>query len=150
MLMIRSVATRWNTTSELIGRALQLREPLNLLVNLEQHNRAGRGARLHRFKLSRQEWELLSQLHPLLEVFLVATQKISQSNTPLIHEVIPIFDVLTRALDDYADDKNIFPAVRAAARRGRALLNKYYGISDESIVYRISICMCLYPSIGMI
>ena len=52
---------------ELIGRALELREALMLLVGLEQHNR-GRGTRLSRFKLSKQEWEVLTQLHPLLEV----------------------------------------------------------------------------------
>jgi hypothetical protein len=66
-LMIRAVATRWNTMVELIGRALHLREALTLLVNLEQHNK-GRSVRLNRFKLSKQEWELLSQLYPLLEV----------------------------------------------------------------------------------
>ena len=56
--------------AELIGRALQLREPLSLLVNLEQHNKA-RSARLLRFKLSKQEWDLLGQLFPLLEVDLI-------------------------------------------------------------------------------
>jgi hypothetical protein len=69
MLMLRAVATRWNTMVELIGRALKLREALNLLVNLEQHNKGSRGVRLNRFKLSKQEWDLLVQLHPLLEVF---------------------------------------------------------------------------------
>ena len=52
---------------ELIGRALELREALMLLVGLEQHNR-GHGACLSQFKLSKQEWEVLTQLHPLLEV----------------------------------------------------------------------------------
>ena len=66
--MVRAVATRWNTMAELIGRALQLREALMLLVGLEQHNKGARGVRLSRFKLSKQEWELLNQLHPLLEV----------------------------------------------------------------------------------
>jgi len=55
MLMIRAVATRWNMMAEVIGRALQLREALMLLVNLEQHNKGSRGVRLGRFKLSKQE-----------------------------------------------------------------------------------------------
>jgi hypothetical protein len=66
--MLRAVATRWNTVAELIGRVLQLREGLQVLVSLEQHNKSARGVRLKRFKLSKQEWDLLSQLHPLLDV----------------------------------------------------------------------------------
>jgi hypothetical protein len=65
--MVRDVSTRWNSTASMIERALQLREALKLLVVMEQHNRA-RGARLGRFKLSKDEWELLSQLFPILDV----------------------------------------------------------------------------------
>jgi hypothetical protein len=136
--MIRAVMTRWNTMVELIGRALKIREPLTLLVT-EHHSRGTRGVHLQRFKLSKQEWDLLIQLHPLLDVFLEATKKISQSNVPLLHEVIPIFDIITRALDDFIDDESNFPAVQAAAHRGRAMINKYYGLSDESVMYRIAI-----------
>jgi hypothetical protein len=66
--MIQAVLTRWNTMVDVIGRALQLREPIGLLINLEQHNRGPRSPRLRRFKLSKQEWDLLNQLHPLLDV----------------------------------------------------------------------------------
>ena len=65
--MVRDVATRWNSTAELLERALQLREALNLLVISEQHNRP-RSARLKHFQLSKQEWDLLDKLFPLLEV----------------------------------------------------------------------------------
>jgi hypothetical protein len=75
-LMLRAVATRWNTMAELIGRAIELRDALNSLVTLEQHNRA-RGVRLQRFKLTKQEWELLIQLFPLLEVLLFLSLSIT-------------------------------------------------------------------------
>ena len=65
--MIRDVSTRWNSTASMLERALQLREALKLLVVMEQHNRL-RGARLARFKISREEWDLLSQLFPVLDV----------------------------------------------------------------------------------
>ena len=65
--MIRDVATRWNSTTELIGRALQLREPLKLLVIMQEYNKP-RGVRLQRFQLSDQEWALLKQLFSLLDV----------------------------------------------------------------------------------
>ena len=47
--------------------ALQLQEALKLLVVMEQHNRP-RGARLEHFKLSKDEWELLTQLFQILDV----------------------------------------------------------------------------------
>jgi hypothetical protein len=72
------------------------------------------------------------------QVFLQATKKISQSEVPLLHEVVPIFDIITRTLDDYVDDQSKFPAVRAAARRGLVMLNKYYALTDDSIMYRVA------------
>jgi hypothetical protein len=38
VLMVRDVATRWNSTTELLRRALQLHDAINLLVISEQHN----------------------------------------------------------------------------------------------------------------
>lgn len=65
--MVRDIATWWNSTAELLGRALQLREALNLLVISEHHNRP-RSARLRRFQLTKSEWDLLEKLFPFLEV----------------------------------------------------------------------------------
>jgi hypothetical protein len=66
--MLQSIEMRWNTITELIGQAMKIRDALNLLVNLKQHNKGGRGMRLMRFKLAKLEWELLTQLHSLLDV----------------------------------------------------------------------------------
>jgi hypothetical protein len=65
----------------------------------------------------------------------------SQSSTPLIHQVIPLFDGITHALDDYAGNVDYAPAVRMAAVHGRTMLSKYYGLTYDSIVYRIAMCM---------
>lgn len=50
--------------------------------------------------------------------------------------MIPIIDALTRMLETASDNKALFPAVRAAAARGIAVLDKYYAKTDESIMYR--------------
>ncbi|KAF8581324.1 hypothetical protein K439DRAFT_226228 [Ramaria rubella] len=100
-------------------------------------------ARLKRFSLSDKEWELLCQLWPLLDHFLQATKRMSTSKIPRIFEVIPIIDVLTASLDKYASDKSMFPAMRSAAAKGREILNKYYSLTDDSIVYRIA--MIIHP-----
>ena len=64
--------------------------------------------------------------------------EMSSSTRPLIHEVIPYIDVLTQHVDDFQDDENLMPAVRAAAKRGRIMLNKYYEFTDETSIYRIA------------
>jgi hypothetical protein len=42
-----------------------------------------------------------------------------------------------RTLDEHAEDLTLPPAVRMAAVCGRVMLNKYYGLTDDSIIYRI-------------
>ena len=69
--MVRDVATRWNSTAELIQRALELAPALKILVVKAEHNKPGRGVRLKRFQLSPEEWMLLTDLSPLLDVRLL-------------------------------------------------------------------------------
>ena len=47
-------------------------------------------------------------------------------------------DVLTEHMDKFASDPALAPCIRAAAKRGRLILDKYYSKTDESIVYRIA------------
>lgn len=60
----------------------------------------------------------------------------SQSKTPLLYQVIPVIDALTRMLETVSDNEKLFRAVRAAATKGIGVLNKYYEKTDESIMYR--------------
>ena len=65
--MIRDVATHWNSTAELIGCALKLRDPLKLLVIMQEYNKP-RGVCLQQYQLSDLEWTLFNQLFSLLDV----------------------------------------------------------------------------------
>jgi hypothetical protein len=71
-------------------------------------------------------------------VFLLTTKRISQNKVPLIHDVIPIFDILTNTLDRFVDDETCAPVVCAAALCGLSVLNKYYTLTDDSVVHRIA------------
>ena len=71
----------------------------------------------------------------------------SQTDVPLVHQVIPLFDGITRALDDHAGNLDYAQAVRMVAAWGRAMLNKYYGLTDDSIVYRIAMCALIVIAI---
>lgn len=57
--------------------------------------------------------------------------------------VIPRIDDLVCSIDDFKDDNTKHPAVRSAAMRGLAILNKYYQKTDESYVYRIAMGMMI-------
>jgi hypothetical protein len=52
-------------------------------------------------------------------------------------------DGLFDALDDFASDANKLPAIRMAAKRGVAVMQKYYGKSDESSIFRIAMSTSL-------
>lgn len=76
-------------------------------------------------------------------MFLEATELMSVSKCPLLHEVIPMIDVLDSALVDASKNLNTHPAIQAGAALGCAVLNRYYGKTDESILYRCAMCMFL-------
>jgi hypothetical protein len=158
--MIRDVATHWNSTAEMIQRALHLAPALKILVIKAEHNKPGCGVRLARFKLSPDEWQLLANLSPLLDVggqhrvleyttdlfckvFLYATTKISKQKIPLIHQVILYFDSITTALKDNMDKAALPLVVCHAALRGYLMLNKYYTMTDASVIYRVA--MSTFP-----
>ena len=65
--------------------------------------------------------------------------EISKNKIPLIHQVIPIF---ATALEDTIDNDTLPLVVHHAALRGFFMLNKYYSLTDESIVYRVAMSMC--------
>ena len=77
------------------------------------------------------------------QVFLFATNQISMNKIPLIHQVILIFDVITTALEDNIENDALPLIVRHAALRGYYMLNKYYSLTDDSIVYRIAMSTSL-------
>jgi hypothetical protein len=75
------------------------------------------------------------------KVFLYATMEISKQKVPLIHQVIPYFDSITTALEDNMDQTALPLVVRHAALRGYLMVNKYYTMTDASVVYRVAMSM---------
>ncbi len=66
-VLVRAVKTRWNTVTEVLERALDMREVLRDLCDMAQFNKKT-GARLRRYLLDDDEWDLLEQLWRLLDV----------------------------------------------------------------------------------
>jgi len=65
--VVRSVPARWNSVAETLQHSLYLHPALEKLIAIEHHNTA-KSVRLKRFKLKKEEWELLTQLEPILSV----------------------------------------------------------------------------------
>lgn len=160
----RSVPTRWNSVAEMLRSAIHLHPALDKLVLLDRHNTNVK-SRLKQYKLKKDEWDVLSQLEPILVVrhiiikifvdpylhlqaFLVATERMSQNKVPLLHEVIPIIDVLTDKLEMSAMDQKLHVTVRATAAKGLAVLNKYYAKTDDSIMYRMAMSTSFHLLVG--
>ncbi|RDX54382.1 hypothetical protein OH76DRAFT_1341398, partial [Lentinus brumalis] len=138
--VIKSVPTRWNSVAMESKRAIYLRAPLDSLVTLPRHNSTrGRGRKLKSLKLSQMQWQMLEQLAPILSHFLNATERMSVSKQPLLHNVILIINILEAMLKKAANDTNLHPLVRYGVTLGRDVLNKYYSKTDESIMYRCAI-----------
>ncbi|GJF00030.1 hypothetical protein PsYK624_163070 [Phanerochaete sordida] len=138
--MVRAIATRWNSLAQAIGRALKLCAPLTRLLTMPKYNTKGKKG-LARFQLGEKEWDLLRELHALLIMFLRATDRVSRSNLPLLHEVIPVIDIITGRLLEAMEKPSLPAQVRYGAALGYRLLNKYYSVTDESVMYRCAIML---------
>ncbi len=122
--LTRPVATQWNSMTQAMQRALDIKPALDHLVDYPQHN-TSHGPKLRQFKLSDEEWNFVALLCKILQVrvfyfiiylfsltfvsqnFLKMTLRISRSSTPLLHEVIPLIDVLTKLLDKKIIDTSL-------------------------------------------
>ncbi|PBL01890.1 hypothetical protein ARMGADRAFT_883386, partial [Armillaria gallica] len=73
--------------------------------------------------------------------FLKATNYISWSGVPLLHEMIPMIDILTHKFKKCLKNSNILPVIYAAVAQGLAIINKYYSKTDKSIMWKTAMIM---------
>ena len=79
-VLVRSVATRWNTVAGVLERSLDMQDVIPQLCDMAQFNKKetrtkdgkvkSTGVRLRRYILNDEEWEVIEQLHRLLDVCL--------------------------------------------------------------------------------
>lgn len=153
--LIRDISVRWNSTSNTVYRAVELRKPVETVAAKSVFNKP-RGIQLKKLVPDEAEWTLLTSLIPLLDVsvfamscqssltdyfsqsILYVTTEVSRSNTPMVHQIIPLIDFLTTVFEDVIDDDDQTLIIRHAALRGMVMLNKYYERTDDSVACRFA------------
>ena len=66
-MLICPIATHWNSLTETIICALKLQHALDMVIELAKYNKASQ-RKLWQFLLDDDEWDILHQLVPLLNV----------------------------------------------------------------------------------
>ncbi|EEB96155.1 hypothetical protein MPER_04758 [Moniliophthora perniciosa FA553] len=110
---------------------------------MTEHGKGKPSARLRPLLLSPEEWQVIQELEPILNVLERTTEEVSKEAHPLLHQVIPYIDALNSVLEKHLRNKNLLPCVRAAVARAIAVLDKYYSKTDESIMWKTA--MLLHP-----
>ncbi|KIJ29107.1 hypothetical protein M422DRAFT_188910 [Sphaerobolus stellatus SS14] len=68
----------------------------------------------------------------------------SKKDVALIHQVIPVHDLIRTHLEKIVDDTKLLKAIRVAASNGFEVDDKYYALTDDSNIYRVT--MAMHPS----
>lgn len=115
LVPVIDVATRWNSTFQLLQRAEYLKTPLRALCLNEKH--------LNTFLLTEREWNDLSCVKDLLAKFDRSSQLLSMQRHPTIAAYIPTLNWLCESLQNFIFD-NPGP-MGEAAKNGLEKLQKY-------------------------
>ncbi|THU79621.1 hypothetical protein K435DRAFT_666757, partial [Dendrothele bispora CBS 962.96] len=122
----RTVSTRWNTYGTLFDSLVNIDKPVKSLC--AKHDELP--------TLTASDWTIIRQLNEVLKPFIDFTNEMSDSQQPLIHEVIPLMDQIYLQLEDLEDDLHLLPTVRMGIKAGLKILDKYYARTDDSLMYR--------------
>ncbi|KAJ8651917.1 hypothetical protein O0I10_012526 [Lichtheimia ornata] len=130
------VRTRWNSTYDMLNRALKLKEAYMAMTA---------NGDLKDFALEGDEWDRVEHMCKLLEPFDHATRMLSASTShTTVNMTILSYNRLIDKLEDLADtvENPTCPQdLRDAAKAGREKLLPYYGRTDDTEVYAVATAM---------
>ncbi|KAF9064976.1 hypothetical protein BDP27DRAFT_1195606, partial [Rhodocollybia butyracea] len=90
-----------------------------------------------------EQWGLLQCMEPIFKILNKATNWISTSKYPTLHQVIPTMDILNDMLEKEFNDTARPAVIHRAIQRGIIVLDKYYSLTDDSIMWKTA--MLLHP-----
>jgi hypothetical protein len=147
-MMPRDVATRWNSTFDMLDFAVEHIKAINTITG-------DRNMKIRKYELSESDWVIARQLRDVLKVcnllylmLYLLTLQICQlfkdatlffsRGTPSISTVIPAMDHIDEHLATAATNQGYTLAIKAALAIGKKTLNRYYNQTDHSDIYRIA------------
>jgi hypothetical protein len=139
--LIQDVATRWNSTFNMLVRARELREEIASFVEGESKVQ----------DLSTTEWQHIDYLIQILYPFCVYTNAIGATvNGPTIHTVFHVYNRLFDHLDDQIQtlQRKRIPwkrQLRDALQKGREKLKSYYGMTKGNLDHIYGVSTILAP-----
>ncbi|KAE8212669.1 hypothetical protein CF327_g3711 [Tilletia walkeri] len=133
--LLRDVATRWDSTQQMIERGMKLWDAIiswsekNPKIIEEKH------------RLRRSDKASFDSLLSLLTPIAKATAKFCNKRQPTIGDVVGSFENLDTVFSNIINDRTRPVAWRKAAERGRKVVLKYYGFSDQAEIYRLAVLL---------
>ncbi|KAE8199118.1 hypothetical protein CF328_g3344 [Tilletia controversa] len=132
--LLRDVATRWDSTHNMLGRALILWDGIIAFVE-RSDSPVPKNKRL-----KRSDEADLRKVFEMLKPLADATLKFSSKLSPTISEVIGLFETVDDHLTGLqsTEEKLVW---REAATRGHLVNAKYYGLTEQADVYLLAILL---------
>ncbi|KAF5338266.1 hypothetical protein D9611_014612 [Ephemerocybe angulata] len=123
-MMPRDVATRWNSTYDMVKFCWIYRKAIDRITEMRQLD-------LRKYEISEDEdeWNIVKELRDNLKVI----------SSPFNPYVIPAMDEMHRDLKASVANTALSKSMRSALSLGLDLSNKYYSLTNDSEVYRIAI-----------
>jgi hypothetical protein len=116
------VCTRWNSTHDMIVRALELCGPLDAMAGLDLH--------LFKYKLTAEEWQLLEDSR---KIFRRASKYLSATSHPTLATAVPVYNFMMDELEDYRDTSGCPDTLKAATDAAIGKLKVYYSKTGAEI-----------------
>lgn len=124
---ILDVPTRWNSTADMIERAIRLRRPLSILFCDFQHD----GSACDEFLINSSIWKKLEDFVWFLSLFEEATVMACADRHPSLSLVVPLYCSLLNHTEETMEKNDVGSCLHGAARASFEKLTKYYDISSD-------------------
>ncbi|CAG8664577.1 1117_t:CDS:2, partial [Ambispora gerdemannii] len=128
--LILDVKTRWNSTYDMLNRAFEMREVIDVTASLDKE--------LRNFELIDDEWNRINDIISVLKIFVRTTKTLSSATYPMLASVIPIYNYLIDGLETYCDKFDDSSDIVIAIKAGLKKLEIYYTKTDDTIIYTIA------------